>query len=43
VQAVNASNDTTFQQLEVIILTTGRLVSNAHRRRPMIIPVVLEA
>ncbi|MGH3448003.1 MAG: ribonuclease J, partial [Nocardioidaceae bacterium] len=42
-KAVNDGNDDTYQLQQVIRRTTGRWVSSRHRRRPMIIPVVLEA
>jgi len=42
-RAVNDGNDDTYQLQQVIRRTTGRWVNQAHRRRPMIIPVVLEA
>ncbi len=42
-KAVNDGNDDRYQLQQVIRRTTGRWVSQAHRRRPMIIPVVLEA
>lgn len=42
-QAVNDGNDDAHQLQQVIRRTTGRWVNQAHRRRPMIIPVVLEA
>ncbi|MBA2444585.1 MAG: ribonuclease J [Nocardioidaceae bacterium] len=43
IKAVNDGNDDTFQLQQVIRRTTGRWVNEKHRRRPMIIPVVLEA
>ncbi len=43
VKAVNDGNDDPFQLQQVIRRTTGRWVNQKHRRRPMIIPVVLEA
>ncbi len=42
-KAVNDGNDDSYQLQQVIRRTTGRWVNQAHRRRPMIIPVVLEA
>ncbi|MGH3360513.1 MAG: RNase J family beta-CASP ribonuclease, partial [Nocardioidaceae bacterium] len=33
----------TYQLQQIIRRTIGRWVSGAHRRRPMIVPVVLEA
>jgi ribonuclease J len=42
-QAVADGNDDPFQLQQVIRRVTGRWVNSAHRRRPMIIPVVLEA
>jgi ribonuclease J len=42
-QAVNDGNDDAYQLQQVIRRTTGRWVNQTHRRRPMIIPVVLEA
>ena len=42
-KAVNDGNDDRYQLQQVIRRTTGRWVNQAHRRRPMIIPVVLEA
>jgi ribonuclease J len=42
-KAVNDGNDDPYQLQQVIRRTTGRWVNQAHRRRPMIIPVVLEA
>ncbi|MFY9915602.1 MAG: ribonuclease J [Nocardioidaceae bacterium] len=42
-KAVNDGNDDVYQLQQVIRRTTGRWVNQAHRRRPMIIPVVLEA
>ena len=41
--AVQDGVDDTYQLQQVIRRVTGRWVSGAHRRRPMIIPVVLEA
>jgi ribonuclease J len=41
--AINDGNDDPYQLQQVIRRTTGRWVNSAHRRRPMIIPVVLEA
>jgi ribonuclease J len=41
--AVADGVDDTHQLQQVIRRVTGRWVSGAHRRRPMIIPVVLEA
>ncbi len=43
VAAVNDGNDDVYQLQQVIRRTTGRWVNSTHRRRPMIIPVVLEA
>ena len=42
-QAVQDGVDDTYQLQQVIRRVTGRWVSGRHRRRPMIIPVVLEA
>ncbi len=42
-QAVADGNDDPYQLQQVIRRVTGRWVNSAHRRRPMIIPVVLEA
>ncbi|MET0806875.1 MAG: ribonuclease J [Lacisediminihabitans sp.] len=42
-QAVSDGNDDVYQLQQVIRRTTGRWVNQTHRRRPMIIPVVLEA
>ena len=42
-EAVNDGNDDPYQLQQVIRRTTGRWVNQTHRRRPMIIPVVLEA
>jgi ribonuclease J len=42
-RALNDGNDDPYQLQQVIRRTTGRWVNQAHRRRPMIIPVVLEA
>ena len=42
-QAVRDGNDDAHQLQQVIRRTTGRWVNQAHGRRPMIIPVVLEA
>jgi ribonuclease J len=42
-QAVSEGNDDPYQLQQVIRRVTGRWVNSAHRRRPMIIPVVLEA
>ncbi len=42
-KAVNDGNDDVYQLQQVIRRTTGRWVNQAHKRRPMIIPVVLEA
>ena len=41
--AVNDGNDDQYQLQQVMRRTLGRWVNQAHRRRPMIIPVVLEA
>ncbi len=41
--AVRDGVDDTGQLAQIIRRTTGRWVSNKHRRRPMIVPVVLEA
>jgi len=41
--AVRDGVDDTRELQQVIRRTTGRWVSGAHRRRPMIVPVVLEA
>ena len=41
--AVNDGNDDPYQLQQVIRRTTGRCVNQTHRRRPMIIPVVVEA
>jgi ribonuclease J len=41
--AVNDGNDDPYQLQQVMRRTVGRWVNQAHRRRPMIIPVVLEA
>ncbi|MGH3471150.1 MAG: ribonuclease J [Nocardioidaceae bacterium] len=42
-RAVQDGNVDSYQLQQVIRRTTGRWVSQTHRRRPMIIPVVLEA
>jgi ribonuclease J len=42
-QAVGEGNDDPYQLQQVIRRVTGRWVNSAHRRRPMIIPIVLEA
>jgi ribonuclease J len=42
-QAVSEGNDDPYQLQQVIRRVTGRWVNSAHRRRPMIIPIVLEA
>jgi ribonuclease J len=42
-QAVRDGNDDAHQLQQVIRRTTGRWVNQAHGRRPMIIPVVIEA
>jgi ribonuclease J len=42
-RAVADGVDDTHQLQQVIRRTVGRWVSNTHRRRPMIVPVVLEA
>ncbi len=42
-KAVNDGNDDRYQLQQVIRRTVGRWVNQTHRRRPMIIPVVLEA
>ncbi|MBA3309559.1 MAG: ribonuclease J [Nocardioidaceae bacterium] len=42
-KATRDGNDDPYQLQQVIRRTTGRWVNKAHRRRPMIIPVVLEA
>ncbi len=42
-QSVRDGNDDPHQLQQVIRRTTGRWVNSAHGRRPMIIPVVLEA
>jgi ribonuclease J len=42
-QAVSDGNDDVYQLQQVIRRTTGRWVNQTHRRRPMIIPIVLEA
>ncbi|HYO34271.1 MAG TPA: ribonuclease J [Nocardioidaceae bacterium] len=41
--SIKDGNDDTYQLQQVIRRTTGRWVNSTHRRRPMIIPVVLEA
>jgi ribonuclease J len=41
--AVNDGNDDPYQLQQIIRRTVGRWVNQTHRRRPMIIPVVLEA
>ena len=41
--AVNDGNDDQYQLQQVMRRTVGRWVNQTHRRRPMIIPVVLEA
>ncbi len=41
--AVADGVDDTYQLQQTIRRVTGRWVSNTHRRRPMIVPVVLEA
>ena len=47
IDAVNRSltegSTDTYQLQQVIRRTIGRWVSNTHKRRPMIIPVVVEA
>jgi ribonuclease J len=47
IDAINAALqdgvDDTYQLQQTIRRVIGRWVSNAHRRRPMIIPVVVEA
>ena len=42
-KAVNDGDDDTYQLQQVIRRVVGRWVTGTHRRRPMIIPVVLEA
>ncbi len=42
-QSVADGNDDPYQLQQVIRRVTGRWVNSTHRRRPMIIPVVLEA
>jgi ribonuclease J len=42
-KALNDGNDDPYQLQQVIRRVTGRWVNQEHRRRPMIIPVVLEA
>jgi ribonuclease J len=42
-QSISQGNDDPYQLQQVVRRTTGRWVNQAHRRRPMIIPVVLEA
>ncbi len=42
-KSVADGNDDHYQLQQVIRRTTGRWVNSTHRRRPMIIPVVLEA
>jgi len=42
-KSVGDGNDDVYQLQQVIRRTTGRWVNQAYRRRPMIIPVVLEA
>ncbi len=41
--AVSAGNDDPYQLQQLIRRTVGQWVNRAHRRRPMIIPVILEA
>jgi ribonuclease J len=41
--AVREGNDDPYQLQQIIRRTIGRWVNSTHRRRPMIIPVVLEA
>ena len=43
VAAVKVGNTDIYQLHQVVRRTAGRWVNSAHRRRPMIIPVVLEA
>ncbi len=43
VSALKVGNTDTYQLHQVVRRTAGRWVNSAHRRRPMIIPVVLEA
>ena len=42
-KSLGDGNDDSYQLQQVIRRTTGRWVNQAHRRRPMIIPIVLEA
>jgi ribonuclease J len=42
-QALSDGYDDPYQLQQVVRRTMGRWVNQAHRRRPMIIPVVLEA
>lgn len=42
-RALSEGSTDTYQLQQVIRRTIGRWVSNAHKRRPMIIPVVVEA
>ncbi|WP_166139279.1 ribonuclease J [Nocardioides ochotonae] len=42
-RAIADGNTDTYQLQQTVRRTIGRWVSNAHRRRPMIIPVVIEA
>ena len=42
-RAVGDGNSDIYQLQQVVRRTAGRWVNSAHRRRPMIIPVVLEA
>jgi ribonuclease J len=42
-QALTEGYDDPYQLQQVVRRTTGRWVNQTHRRRPMIIPVVLEA
>jgi ribonuclease J len=42
-QALSEGYDDPYQLQQVVRRTTGRWVNQAHRRRPMIIPVVVEA
>ncbi|MFC5730235.1 MULTISPECIES: ribonuclease J [Nocardioides] len=42
-RAINEGNTDTYQLQQTVRRTIGRWVSNTHKRRPMIIPVVVEA
>ncbi|HWJ11079.1 MAG TPA: hypothetical protein VNS46_16995, partial [Nocardioides sp.] len=42
-RALGEGSTDTYQLQQVVRRTIGRWVSNTHKRRPMIIPVVVEA